>query len=185
MKILLVDNGSTLIDKLKNIIPGSETITKWNNFYVEEANNYDLVIFSGSSLFCLEENSNNFSKEISFIKDSKIPIIGICFGSELIIKAFGGTLRRLNEKEAGIVDIKVTKANLIFGNKKSFQVYANHKWTPNFIPSDVIVLAESKNGPEVIKHKKLPIWGFQFHPENMTEKTYGDEILLNLLNSFQ
>ena len=181
MKVLLVDNGTTLLRKLCELIPGAETVDLAERFSVSEGNNYDLVILSGSSKEQLVGNESDFKNEIAFIKSSRRPIIGICFGCELIVSAFDGTLRELATPSKGIKEISIVRPGL-FDGKTLVSVFENHRWAISALPEHFELLAKSADGPEIIRHKSLPIYGFQFHPENFVDTTEGDWLFLSLFS---
>ncbi len=182
MKVLLIDNGTSLLDKLQELIPGIEIIKKWNNILDSDLNYFDLVILSGSSNSSVVWQHEDFKDEINLIRSSKVPLIGICFGSELIAYSFGGSLRELTTRHKGIRSINIVDD---FGfHKPVISVYENHRWIIDKMPQEFSVLAKSDDGPEAIKHINLPIYGLQFHPENFVDITEGDEFFLGILSKF-
>lgn len=182
MKILLIDNGTTLLDKLKKLIPGDESVVSFDTFTAEAAAHSELIILSGSSEGPLFSQKPRFTEEISFIRETKKPVIGICFGHELIVQAFGGSLHELPQQKVGTVVINVERDHELFWGRQQFSAYENHRWGIKTLPDDFEVLASSEHGPEVIRHKSRPIYGFQFHPENCMDKHIADEIFLGVLN---
>jgi len=185
MKVFVVDNGTTLMEKLKNLIPGDESVVCFDSFDDEEAEKADLIVLSGSSIGPLLGNEEKYQKEIDFIKNTDKPIIGICFGYELIVHAFGGTLKKLEEHELGEVEIKVRKDEKLFSGKKSFTAFENHRWGTGTLPEVFDVLATSNHGPEAIAHREKDIYGFQYHPENHPEEHFADEVFLNLFKRIE
>ena len=182
MKILLVDNGSSYLDKLVGILkPHDVSIIPFsqlnNEFYA------DCVILSGGHSFPILGNEEKFSREINFVKEIKIPIFGICLGFQLIAHAFGAELKRLEKKENGILDIEILEEDQIFKWIDNFKVFENHRWVISKVPTDLIALAKSKDGIEAVKHKSLPIYGVQFHPEMFVDQTCGERILKNFLGT--
>lgn len=175
MRILLVDNGSNLLPKLQKLIPDKEVTVTSDG--IESINEYDLIVLSGGP----HNVSEDFNKEIDAIKSGK-PIIGICFGCELIASTFGGEIKELPEEQKGIYEITLEDAKL--GGPKKIKVYEGHKKFISKVPKEFEVLAKSEKGPEIIKHKNLPIYGLQFYPENLVDETDGDELFLNLLKQF-
>lgn len=151
MNILLIDNGTTLLEKLKTLIPGEEVVHTWKDFLQADIDTADIVILSGGSKMQLLGNEGEFENELEFIRRHSKPIIGICFGSELITEAFGGTLKHLPEAHKGIRDIELLDPGLLDG-KKSIQVYENHQWIIDTVPGDFEVMARSADGPEMIRH---------------------------------
>lgn len=180
MNVLLIDNGTTLLTKLKELIPGNEVVQCWNNFTPEAVEKADLIILSGSSQMPLVGNEEKFSAELSLIAQTRKPIIGICFGSELITIAFGGTLKQLPAAHKGVRSVELLDPDVGIG-KKEIQVYENHRWSIDTLPEHFTVIARSADGPEIIRHTSLPIWGMQIHPENHTNVTEGDEIFFHIL----
>lgn len=180
MKILLIDNGTTLLNKLRKLIPGEEIVHTFDNFDTDTTD-FNLVILSGGSRYQLVGNENKFSKEINFIQNTNVPVIGICFGYELIAIAFGATLKELSENKKGMYEVQVLDEHL---GKRIVRVYESHKWVVDSLSGVFEVLGISNDGPEIIKHKQKTIYGMQFHPENFIEETEGDELFLKLLSQF-
>ncbi len=182
MRLLLIDNESSLLEKLENILPKNTIDEKGDALpahYVGDE--FDCVILSGSKNFSAVWNVNDFANEIHMIQTTTTPLIGICFGCELITVAYGGTLTRLEHKTQGIKEIHIQNINT--QKISSVRVYEGHHWVINRIPPNFEVLATSSDGPEIIKHTLHPIYGLQFHPENFVEETEGDDIFLKILSS--
>jgi len=182
MKILLVDNGTSYIGKLEKLLSQHdfETIRFAAINQVQPAK-YDAIILSGGHQFPIVGNSNLLVQESNLIKNSRVPIFGICYGFQIIAHTFGAGLKMMKSKEKGILNINISMQNPIFENIAHFQVFENHRWVVNKLPADIIELARSKDGIEAIKHKYLPIYGVQFHPEMYVDQTCGDEIMNNFL----
>lgn len=181
MRILLIDNGSSLTDKLKQLIPGSEITKKFGEAKTTDVNDFDLIILSGGGFHNVLQNEGEFQEEIKIIESGK-PLIGICFGCELIAHVFGAKRKKLEKEQIGTYDIDVISESL--GGPKSIKVYEGHKWGISELPDIFEILAKSESGPEIIKHKTLPIFGIQFHPENLVNETEGDELFLKMLRNF-
>jgi GMP synthase-like glutamine amidotransferase len=182
-KFLLIDNGSVLTESLTRLLPTRPTIVRFGDIQSTSAVGYDCVILSGSSVLPITGNESAFESEASLIRNSDVPIIGICLGAELIGHAFGATLRNLGEKRKGLIDITSTdKEGLLLEPGRRFSVYEAHRWTLGTVPENFRVLAESDHGPEIIKHVSRPVWGLQFHPEHLTDETFGDEIFSRIIN---
>jgi GMP synthase (glutamine-hydrolysing) len=180
MSIVLVDNGTTLLEKLRSLIPGEEQLVHYSKFDASIAEEAGLVVLSGSSIGPLYDTEDLYQKELDFIRTTTKPVIGICFGLELIVHAHGGALRELPEQAKGVVSVEVVAGHNLFHPMASLDVYTNHRWVVETVPESFEVLAKSAHGPEVIRHKLLPLYGMQFHPENMTDCTTGDEFFRNL-----
>ena len=178
MKTLLIDNKSKLIVNLKVSLPGEVTVKPWNSLSGTQTDAFDLIVLSGGSAFSVEGNEDKLKAELELIHQNKKPLIGICFGCELIVKAFGGTLERMAEPKKGNISIKINpQFRQLYDGLESFEVYENHHWRIKDLPTCFDVVASSEHGHELIKHRTLPIFGLQFHPEKVVAAGQGDYIL--------
>ena len=185
MKTLIVDNTSKLINELFNLAPMPVEIVEWNNLKNIDLNNVNLIILSGASnLFAIVEHEENLDNEIDLIINSNKPIIGICYGCELVARAFGAKLEKMDTEKRGSVQIKALKKDNLFGDLESFTAYEAHHWVIKNIPEDLEVLGTSDHGVEIFKHRTRPIYGLQFHPEK-TESGSGKIIFENILKEIK
>jgi len=186
MKILIIDNGTSYLSQLENLLSDhSYQVVKYSEIDSINTDTFDATILSGGHDFPVKGNEEKLQKEIDFVKNSKKPIFGICFGFEIIASAFGAKLELMKSKERGIIDIEILEPDEIFSNIPNFQVFESHRWVVKEPASELIALASSRDGIEAIKHKTKPIYAVQFHPEVFVKKTCGDEIFQNFLNSIK
>lgn len=180
MKILLVDNGTTYLSAIHKLLSGNivETVSYQN---IPNNNQYDLTILSGGHQFSVVGNEAKLSRELGLVKSSLKPVLGICFGFELIGYAFGAHLSHLNNKEKGVFTLQQLSDDPIFTNLVDLKVYDSHRWIIDDAGDQLIPLAASPNGIEIVKHQHKPIYGFQFHPEMFPDNTSGDELFKNYL----
>jgi anthranilate/para-aminobenzoate synthase component II len=125
----------------------------------------------------LSGNENLYRKEMELIKKSKTPIIGICFGFELILKTYKEKIYFSRDKVSGL-------SKIIF-NSKVFKVWQNHFWVAKKLKlnSKLIPLSDSKNGIEIVKVKRRNIYGLQFHPEHVDHPNDGLVIFKYILTT--
>lgn len=111
-----------------------------------------------------------------------IPILGICYGHQLIAQMMGGTVSKGVKGEYGKSVLKIVNKDEIFeGLNDEEVVWMSHKDQVTRLPDDFIVLAHTEVTPiAAFKHKKLPIYGVQFHPEVIHTKN-GKKIFKNFL----
>ncbi len=99
-----------------------------------------------------------------------VPILGICYGHQLIAKAMGGKVD-FNPKgiEIGSVEIKLVpnaEKDLLFKDlPKSFSVHASHSQTVVSLPPGAVLLASNSFEPHHAFRLGTSTWGLQFHPE--------------------
>ena len=184
MKVLIIDNGTSYLPKVEKLLEKhSFQVVKCSEIKQVDYSGYDCVILSGGHNFPVFGNEDILKEEMEFIKNCTKPIFGICFGFESIARTFGAKLEIMDSKERGIVDIQVVEPDKIFVNIPNFQVFESHRWVVREPINEFKVLARSKDGVEVIKHKNKPIYAVQFHPEMFMDQTCGDECFNNFLNS--
>lgn len=184
MKVALVNNGIKEPERLLSLLSQHEVqVIASSKIREIDAKFFDLIVLSGSSRFPITENEWLLLPEIDLIKTTTTPIIGICYGCELIARAFGGSLIDHGEesKERDLVRVEVVAEDPMFGGRTEFEAYDAHRWTIASLPPELRVLARSEHGPEVIRHTERLIWGFQFHPEKMVDQSYADEIFTSLV----
>ena len=109
---------------------------------------------------------------------SHIPILGICFGMQIINNMFGGTLKKLEVFKKGYIKILPIKNNKIKLKRNSIMMssHSDHIDTiaPNFKISAMLQNNDNDNDNDIdiiqgIEHTYLPIYGVQFHPEMSPE----------------
>lgn len=187
MRALVVNNGSGEPSAVCDLLKGYDIDVRDREKLEEvDANAFDLTVLTGSSQDPIVYNKEKLADEHNLILNTQKPLIGICYGCELIAHAFGGKLvdRGDGSQKRDLVRIRVVSAHPIFDGRKEFEAYDSHRWSISEVPDSFSVLAESDHGPEIIKHDTLPVWGFQFHPEKCTDKSLGDEMMLRLIDTF-
>jgi GMP synthase (glutamine-hydrolysing) len=182
MKILIIDNNSKHIEKIKELCKDNIVeVLKYSDDLVGMDRNYDLVILSGGTGLPINKKEKELMGEINLIKNSTKPIIGICLGFELICHAFDCKMIREEEREKGIVEINILNDEYFLGKKK-LKVLMAHKWHVREVGPEIIPLAQTSKGIDIIKHKSRPIYGFQFHPEIIEPENDGKFIFEEVFN---
>lgn len=128
-------------------------------------------------------------KLASFIKDrilNNIPVIGICFGHQLVAHIFGGTI---GEKKSynGYRKITIEKDLWNFQQEDQFNLIVLHEQEIINLPTCFDVIASSKDCEyEMVCHKEYPYFGIQAHPEasiDFIEKSIQKKINQNTIDS--
>jgi len=176
MKILLINNHSKHLEELLELLSSFEvSVCDFKDLTDIKDSECDLIVISGGShVPSVLDHSEVYQKEISLLKTTNTPVIGICLGCELIAKAFDCELCRLDNKEKRICQINM--------NNKKLEVYEAHRYAIEKVSAKIEILASSKDGAEIIKHKDKLIFGLQFHPEMFVEKTEGRKIFNNIID---
>ena len=132
----------------------------------------DRVILSGRRKNNKEINAAN-SKIIRQCRDEGKPLLGICYGAEIIALTLGGSIRRMPAHVQGTTAVSVSGQNPLTGGKKSISVYESHGYCVARLPASFRSLASSQYCEhEIFANGR--IYGTQFHPE----KSGGDGLAL-------
>ncbi len=182
MRIKSIENAIRLVGDYKVIV--------WDYYEVNEKTlPVDLagVVLSGSTAHLRDLNDRNkFDAEIEFIRQIDVPLLGICFGHQLIGVTFGASVYTLEKAVKEFNSIKLIALDDIFCTWEigtELQVTQSHKDCLSRLPDDFFLLAQSQSCQvEAMKHKMRPIYGIQAHIERFTfENLEGIQILKNFL----
>ncbi len=140
------------------------------------------IILSGSP-FSVNEEKAPFV-DISSIA-AKLPVLGVCYGAQLMAKQFGGVVEKSNKREYGRAGLLLTGQNeLVRGIPSSSQVWMSHSDTIKVLPAGCTLLGKTENIPVAAfsceKESMHKMYGLQFHPE-VYHSTEGKKILTNFL----
>ncbi|MFL2565312.1 MAG: glutamine-hydrolyzing GMP synthase [Parvicellaceae bacterium] len=127
--------------------------------------NFNSVILSGSP--CSVNQSDAPSPELESI-DSKIPILGICYGAQFLVKKYGGKVVSSKTREYGRANLSFFKdKNPLFNNvKKNSQVWMSHGDTIKTLAKNMDRVASTIDVENAaFKLDNKDIYGIQFHPE--------------------
>lgn len=110
------------------------------------------------------------------------PVLGICYGMQLMIHSLGGTVEKKSQREDGPCDIalQTAKSTLFTGTPATQQVLMSHGDTVDTVPENFVITAQSGELIAAVEHAEEKMYGVQFHPEvDLTD--HGKEILKNFI----
>ena len=144
----------------------------------EELKDFQAVILSGGPNNIGEAQRLNFDERIF---ELGIPVLGICYGMQLMSDHFGGLIDSNTKKEYGVTDVVVDTSSLIFNGLEANQkVLMSHGDSVKENPNGFKVIAKSGNIIAAIGNEEKRMYGLQFHPEvDLTEN--GMKILENFI----
>ncbi|MDB4860890.1 glutamine-hydrolyzing GMP synthase [Alphaproteobacteria bacterium] len=182
--ILIVDYGSQYTQLIARKIREQNVyclVHPYNKIGSKFLTNKNLsgIILSGGPNSVKDKKSPKLDKKILSLK---IPILGICYGLQLLCNEFRGKIGQSSSREYGHSLINHNKKSVLFKSvKKTSQVWMSHgdhiKKEPNGF---VVTSFSNKNVISSIENKKKMIFGLQFHPE-VYHSLDGKKILSNFL----
>jgi GMP synthase (glutamine-hydrolysing) len=183
-KILILDFGSQYTQLIARAVREANVfceIIPYNKpFSFDE--NLRGIILSGSPFSVNDEKA-----PVVDVKDfnSKLPVLGVCYGAQLTAKLFGGKVEKSNKREYGRAQLQVEKQDqLLEGVCLHSQVWMSHGDTIEQLPSEFEILATTPNIPVAAFRKKedgaFPLHALQFHPE-VYHSIEGKKIIYNFL----
>jgi GMP synthase-like glutamine amidotransferase len=140
-----------------------------------------LMLLSGSEfLLSKPRTKERFRQEMELVRKAEFPVLGICFGHQLIGTAFGTGMSDLGQMVRRFENVNVLDHNPLFENlPTTISVAASHRQVLDRVPEGFARLAQSATSDiEAIGHMSLPIFGLQFHPERADDAHPHGQILL-------
>ena len=187
MHILLLDNYDSFTYNIAQILEQSNLcdfeIIKNDKISLKQVSKYDKIILSPGS--GIPSEAGKMPEIIEYFYNKK-SFLGICLGMQALAEFFGATIYNMNKVFHGTKEnIKILNYDDIFSNSKDTQnVGLYHSWavSKNNFPNCLKITAISQNNIIMaIKHKTLPIYGLQFHPESFITSN-GKIIIENWLS---
>lgn len=140
------------------------------------------VILSGSPLSVLEGNTIDFDLNQVI---GRYPVLGICYGAQMLAHKLGGQVVRSDKREYGKAIMTIEKDDQLFKETdKASQVWMSHSDSIECVPEGFEVLARTEGVNAAFKAKDgqypFPVYGLQFHPE-VVHSIFGSQILSNFI----
>ena len=186
-KILIIDFGSQVTKligrNIRELGVYSEIVTIKDFQKIKEFNLIKGIIFSGGPSSVTSKNHQTVSKKIF---EKNIPILGICYGLQLIAKIFGGKIKpSRGTREFGRAYLTKKKYSQLTKKffKKKTTVWMSHEDAVVKLPKSFKVIASTKSSKlTIIENSHKKIYGVQFHPE-VTHTENGKQIFKNFIFS--
>ena len=140
------------------------------------------IILSGGPLNVYENDKFKFDKKILKLG---VPILGICFGHQILSKLLGGKVKKSKHREFGLATINKVSNSILtknfFNKNKTSAVWMSHADQVSKMPKNFKVIASTKNSKlTIIENIKDNFYGVQFHPE-VTHTNKGKILLRNFI----
>ena len=184
-KIIIIDYGSQVTQLIARKVREVGVYSEIINFHQAKKikNSYFIkgIILSGGPLTTTKRNSLDLPNHITNLNK---PILGICYGHQILAKKFGGRVKISKTREFGYAQINSNNicplTKNFFKNKKN-SVWMSHQDIVTKIPYGFKKIASTKNSRfAIISNEKKKFYGVQFHPE-VTHTENGKVILKNFV----
>ena len=194
VKVLAVNNYPTR-ERFERLLRGLEgngadvTTIDWPASSAKKFGGFDGVVLSGSPDMLSDPRVQaKYSAELDAIRDSSTPLLGICFGHQMIAHAFGSKVVQDRENVLRMVPTTVLSPSVLFsGMAKSLMLLESRHEVVESLPEGFGLLAKSQTSEvAAMKHPTRPIFSVQSHPERYTaENPDGNGVLGNFVRSLR
>jgi GMP synthase (glutamine-hydrolysing) len=152
--------------------------TKWETI---KALNPSGIILSGGPNSVYAKGAPKPDKNLL---ESGLPILGICYGHQILVDHFGGKVNPSSKREYGPATVRVESRDTLFDSlPDNLPVWMSHGDAAAKLPAGFETLARTENAPHAaIRHPAKKLFGVQFHPE-VHHTPEGPTILKNFTQS--
>ena len=150
-------------------------------FELRETGDPAAVILSGGPRSTLEPGAPDIDFE--YLKEMGVPVLGVCYGMQLLNRKFGGEVAPGNTREYGPATLMVEAGvdSIFNGLKGHSQIWMSHSDTVSRLPEGCQVTGRNLDGIPVALKWNERFFGIQFHPE-VSHTKEGSQILKNFLS---
>lgn len=182
-KILIIDFGSQFTQLITRRVREANVYSEIHSHKISVNEvlkfNPSGIILSGGPMSVYDQDAPDFDAGILKIK---IPILGICYGLQILTEKFGGKVEPAKDREYGRALLNVIKSSPLFnGISQTSQVWMSHGDYITKLPDGFDTVAKSDHTPiAAISNEDKRIYGVQFHPE-VVHTIEGKKIIDNFL----
>lgn len=181
-KILILDFGGQYCHLIARRIRdfGVATEVKSSDTTYEEIASSEIkgIILSGGARSVNEKNAPKFDTKILALP---VPILGICYGHQVIAHALGGKVMSGKSGEYGLARIELETSRLFKNLSRAKNVWMNHRDVVEKLPPGFVITGKTEQSKIAsYENPEKKIFGVQFHPE-VTQTEQGDQILKNFV----
>lgn len=180
--LCIIDCGSSYISNLMQItqeLGDSAKTIPLGDISHTNMSEFSHIIISGSPALITKIDTQAYIDQFAFIKDSNIPILGICNGHQVIGLLYGAQIS-MGPKVNKIENISILKEGDLFRGVENNSLFQEEHCEYITLPKDFTLLATSASGEnEAMQHTYKAIFGVQFHPEASGEP--GKQVIKNFL----
>ena len=180
-KILIVDCGSTKVPDIIRMLQELNAATErvlLESLPEKVLSDYMGIVISGAPVLLTEE-SQKYLINCRPVKETAVPVLGICFGHQLIGLLHGAKVSLCKEDRDWQKIEKISDSKLLKNFGQLFRMSEDHTECITLPDDFVLVASSSICENEAMEHIHKPIYGVQFHPETSEEE--GKKLFSNFL----
>ncbi|MEW5997030.1 MAG: gamma-glutamyl-gamma-aminobutyrate hydrolase family protein [Candidatus Micrarchaeota archaeon] len=181
--ICIIDCGTSWLEEIKKNLIGlgySFRVIGLDGIKGCRFESFSGIIISGAPILLTKVDLQKYLKLFGFVKTVKVPILGICFGHQIIGLEYGSGIsigKLINKKER----IEINRDDELWRGVKNRSLFREEHSEHITLPDRFYLLAKSEScDNEAMKHKEKRIYGVQFHPE--VSGSSGKMLLENFLS---
>ncbi len=184
-KILILDFGSQTTQLIARRIREQKVYCEVHPYYLSLEKIKTMsprgIVLSGGPKSVYDEDA---PKSDPGIFDLDIPVLGICYGAQLMTIQGGGRVEKAQKREFGKSELIIKSSTGLFANMEpegANQVWMSHGDRIEELPAEFMISAVSEHSPNAaIRHRHKPLVGVQFHPE-VAHTLIGKDVLRNFV----
>ncbi|MFP3982262.1 MAG: glutamine-hydrolyzing GMP synthase [Desulfurivibrionaceae bacterium] len=140
------------------------------------------IVLSGGPASVYDEDAPMTDPDLL---DLGIPVLGICYGAQLMMHQLGGAVAGAAKREYGKADLEILRTDGLFADLATgsprYQVWMSHGDRIDRAPAGFQAAARSEHSPlAAVRHQEKPLFGVQFHPE-VAHTLIGNDVLANFI----
>ncbi len=182
-KVLVIDFGSQYTQLIARRIREQHVyceIVPYHDFLEEDPTVRGIVLSGGP---CSVNDSGAPDIDLHSVL-GKVPVLGICYGAQLLAKKYGGVVETSSKREYGRANLIPSKSSLLWDSlqeESTSQVWMSHGDSILSLPKEFEVMGRTESiDVAAFQHQSQLIYALQFHPE-VTHTIVGPQILRNFL----
>jgi GMP synthase (glutamine-hydrolysing) len=134
------------------------------------------IVLSGGPSSVYDKDAPNSDRRVF---ELGVPVLGICYGLQLMVHVLGGKVRAANKREYGYANVEIKDSSRLFHNlPRLLNVWMSHGDEAVELPAGFHQTASSPNAVAAMENAERRMWAVQFHPE-VHHTQHGSEILRN------
>ena len=161
------------------------TSIDWGDASAKKFDTFNGVVLSGSpDMMSWKTAHTKFQAEVDAIRDSSVPVLGVCFGHQMIAHAFGSEVVHDSQHVLKFVKTRILAADSLFeGLPRTLMLLESRHEVVKSLPAGFELLATSETSSiAAMKHRRRPLYGVQSHPERYSkENPAGDRVVGNFV----